>query len=120
MGLALFCVINPVLGFSPFESGLNIIEFLLLLVSTTFIAIAGYLQNDLFDINPDSINKPGKNLVGRKFRVHIIQILYWVFNIIGILAGVFLSFTEFSVKVQARKSVVLTRTETFMLLAEQM
>ena len=92
MGLALFCVINPVLGLSPFKSGLNITEFLLLLVSVTFIAIAGYLQNDLFDINPDSINKPGKNLVGRKFRIYIIQILYWVFNIIGILAGVFLSF----------------------------
>ena len=92
MCLALFCVINPVLGLSPFESGLNITEFLLLLISTTFIAIAGYLQNDLFDINPDSVNKPGKNLVGRKFRVYIIQILYWVFNIIGILAGVYLSF----------------------------
>lgn len=92
MSLALFCVINPVLGLNPFESGLNITEFLLLLISTTFIAIAGYLQNDLVDINPDSVNKPGKNLVGRKFRVYIIQILYWVFNIIGILAGVLFSF----------------------------
>jgi len=92
MSLALFCVINPVLGLNPFESGLNITEFLLLFISTTFIAIAGYMQNDLFDINPDSVNKPGKNLVGRKFRVYIIQILYWVFNIIGILAGVLFSF----------------------------
>ena len=82
MGLMLFCVINPVLGLRFFEAGLNYIEFALLIASTTFIAVAGYLLNDIYDMNPDSVNKPGRNLVGRRFRVHIVQMTYWVLTIV--------------------------------------
>lgn len=92
MSLMLFCVINPVLGLENFEAGLGQINFILLLVSATFISIAGYLLNDLLDMNPDSVNRPGKNLVGRKFRVHVVQILYWVFTVSGILIGVYVSY----------------------------
>jgi len=92
MCFMLFCVINPVLGLEYFEAGLSITQFMLLIASTTFISIAGYLLNDLFDINPDSVNKPGKNVVGRKIRVQVVQILYWSFNITGILLGVYLAY----------------------------
>ena len=92
MSLTLFCVINPILGLSNFEAGLNPLNFILLLVSTTLIASAGYLLNDLVDMNVDSVNKPGRNIVGKKIRVHVVQILYWVFTILGILLGVYLSF----------------------------
>ncbi len=92
MFFMLFCVIYPVLGMGYFEAGLNITQFMMLIASTTFISIAGYLLNDLFDIKPDSINKPGKNVVGRKLRVHVVQILYWVFNISGILFGVYVAY----------------------------
>ncbi len=92
MCLILFCVINPVLGLKYFEAGLSITQFILLIASTTLISIAGYLLNDLFDINPDAVNKPGKNFVGRKFRVHVVQILYWAFNITGILIGVYVAY----------------------------
>ena len=92
MCLALFGVINPVLNLRPFEAGLSQTEFLLLAVATSFIAIAGYLLNDIRDMNPDSVNKPEKNLVGRKFSVHSVQILYWIFTITGILAGILLSY----------------------------
>ncbi len=88
----LFCVINPVLGLRIFEAGLNLINFLLLIMATSSIAMAGYLQNDLLDINPDSVNKPGKNMVGRRFRVHVVQILYWIFTVSGVLLGVYVSF----------------------------
>jgi 4-hydroxybenzoate polyprenyltransferase len=92
MFFMLFCVIYPVLGMGYFEAGLNMTQFILLMISTTFISIAGYLLNDLFDINPDTVNKPGKNVVGRKIRVHVVQLLYWVFNITGILFGVYVSY----------------------------
>ena len=92
MSLMLFCVINPVLGLENFEAGLSISQFILLIASTTFISIAGYLLNDLFDINPDQVNKPGKNMVGRKFRVHVVQILYWIFTVSGVLLGVYVSY----------------------------
>jgi len=92
MSLIFFCVINPVLGLENFEAGLSISQFILLVASTTFISIAGYLLNDLFDINPDQVNKPGKNMVGRKFRVHMVQILYWIFTVSGVLLGAYVSY----------------------------
>ncbi len=92
MCLALFGVINPVLSLQPFEAGLNMTEFLLLVGATTFIAVAGYLLNDVSDMNPDSVNKPGKNQVGRRFAVHVVQIAYWLFTVLGVVAGTYFSY----------------------------
>jgi len=92
MSFTLFCVINPILGLPNFKAGLDPLNFILLLVSTTLIASAGYLLNDLVDMNVDSVNKPGRNVVGKKIRVHVVQILYWVFTILGVLLGVYLSY----------------------------
>ncbi len=91
MLLILFCVIRPGLGYGGFEIGLSVLEFLLLVAASLFIAIGGYLINDFYDMNADSVNKPGVNQVGRKFPVYIIDILYWVFTITGIGSGALLS-----------------------------
>lgn len=57
-----------------------------LIVASVFIAAAGYIINDYFDLNIDQINKPGKNvfsnLVNRRWAI----IWHFVFSIIGILA----------------------------------
>lgn len=87
----LLFVINPLLGAGSFAIGLSVIEFLLLLFATIFITIGGYLINDFFDMDADRINKPGKNLVGGKWPVATVQILYWVFTVVGVLLGVLLS-----------------------------
>jgi 4-hydroxybenzoate polyprenyltransferase len=71
--------------------GLSGIEFSLLLFATLFITVGGYLINDFFDMDADRINKPGKNLVGGKWPVVTVQILYWVFTLVGVLLGVLLS-----------------------------
>lgn len=92
MSLTLFCVINPTLGVAAFDAGLNRLNFLLLMIATSLIASAGYILNDIFDMEVDSVNKKGKNVVGRKIRVHVAQILYWVLTILGVLLGLFLSF----------------------------
>lgn len=91
MKLIQFCVINPLLGIDWSFAGMSMIEFGLLISATIFITMGGYLINDVFDIEADRLNKPGKNQVGFKFSVVNIQILYWVFTIIGILLGVGLS-----------------------------
>jgi 4-hydroxybenzoate polyprenyltransferase len=87
MGLVLFALINPILSLRPFEAGMNATQFLLLVAAVTFIAVAGYLINDIHDMDADAVNKPGKNVVGRKISVHTVRILYWVFNILGVAAG---------------------------------
>jgi 4-hydroxybenzoate polyprenyltransferase len=91
MFFILLFVIDPLLGAESFEMGLSEWEFLLLLSATLFITAGGYLINDFFDMDADRINKPGKNLVGGKWSVATVQVLYWVFTLLGVGLGVLLS-----------------------------
>lgn len=91
MAFMLYFLINPMLGMTDNEGGLNFFEFLLLVIATVFISVGGYLINDFFDMNVDEVNKPGKNQVGRFFPVFTVQVMYWAFTILGVLAGIWLS-----------------------------
>lgn len=92
MKLLLFFVISPALGLEWFAGGMDVWEFSLLVLATLFIAIGGYLVNDFADMNPDSINKPGKNLVGGKFSVLMTNTLYWIFTVSGVVLGTLMSY----------------------------
>ncbi len=92
MAMVLLFMVLPMLGLGWFEHGLCPGKFLLLVFSTVFIAIGGNIVNDIYDINADSINKPGKNMVGKGISVSTAWTLYWVFTIIGLLLGTLLSF----------------------------
>ncbi|MCF6169829.1 MAG: geranylgeranylglycerol-phosphate geranylgeranyltransferase [Bacteroidales bacterium] len=92
MKLLLFFVISPALGLDWFEGGMDVWEFTLLVAATLFLAMGGYLINDFFDMNADSVNKPGKNLVGGKFSVFTTNTLYWVFTLSGVLLGSWFSY----------------------------
>ena len=63
------------------------ILFFLLVLSTVFIAAAGYVINDIYDIKTDKINKPDKVIVGRFISEKQAKTLYYSFNVIGILLG---------------------------------
>ena len=91
MALVLLFMVFPLLGLGWFEHGLCPGKFMLLVFSTVFIAIGGNIVNDIYDINADSINKPGKNLVGKGVSVSTAWVLYWVFTIVGLLLGTLLS-----------------------------
>ena len=88
----LFFVISPILGTRSLVDGMGIIEISLLIVSTLFIAIGGYIVNDVFDINSDSINKQGKNIIGQSITINNAYTLYWITTFIGIISGVLLSY----------------------------
>jgi len=91
MVLTQVLVINPILNTPVFEAGMSLFEFAFLLIATLLITIGGYLINDYFDMQADSINKPDENQVGKKFAVARVQLLYWVITIVGVLAGTYLS-----------------------------
>jgi len=91
MVFTLMFVIDPLLGVDSFVIGFTGSEFSLLILSTLFITIGGYLINDIFDLDADRINKPGKNVVGGKWPVFTVQVMYWVFTLAGVALGVFLS-----------------------------
>lgn len=85
-------VINPLLGMSSFSGGLSVFEFVLLGLATIFIAIGGNIVNDISDTNSDSVNKPGRNPVGRGVSVANSWSLYYVFTILGVVAGSLVSY----------------------------
>lgn len=92
ISLILLFIIVPVLGINVFSDGLSYVEFTLLMFSTILIAIGGYIINDIFDINTDSINKQGKNVVGGRISIDFAYTLYWITTITGVLSGVLLSY----------------------------
>lgn len=67
------------------------LNLLILVLCTTFIAAAGYVINDYYDIKIDYVNKPDRVVVGRFFKRRAIIILHATFNFIGILGGFWLS-----------------------------
>lgn len=92
MTLLLLFVIGPSLGISVFEDGMSLTEYSLLIAATLLIAVGGYIINDVFDINADSINKPGKNIIEKTISINIAYKLYWITTISGILIGTLLSY----------------------------
>ncbi|MEO5563689.1 MAG: geranylgeranylglycerol-phosphate geranylgeranyltransferase, partial [Chitinophagaceae bacterium] len=58
-----FCIYYPLYeGHIPAK---DTMRFVLLVVASVFIAAAGYIINDYFDINIDEVNKPQKMVVGK-------------------------------------------------------
>lgn len=70
---------------------LDTLHFTLLTISTVFIAIAGYIINDIQDVEADLINKPDKVYAGKKISIPKANNLFLTFNSIGVLLGFYLS-----------------------------
>jgi 4-hydroxybenzoate polyprenyltransferase len=75
-----------------FPAHLTKIDFLLLAFSTLLIAAAGNIINDVFDVRSDEINKPGKNIIGKKVSAENGKRLFFSFSAAGILIGFYLAF----------------------------
>ncbi len=60
-------------------------RFALLALASFFIAAAGYIINDYFDINMDEINKPDKIVVGRIMKRRWAIVWHFVFSAAGVL-----------------------------------
>jgi 4-hydroxybenzoate polyprenyltransferase len=61
-------------------------------LSTIFIAAAGYIINDYYDIKIDIINKPRRVVVGKFLTRREAMIIHTAFNFIGIELGLILSY----------------------------
>lgn len=65
----------------------------LLVLSTVFIAAAGYVINDYYDVKIDFINKPNKVVVGKVVKRRIVMAIHILLNTSGIFIGFNLSLT---------------------------
>lgn len=72
-------------------SRLNDFNLFLLVISTIFIAAAGYIINDYYDVKIDYINKPERVIVGKILKRRIVMVAHTILNMSGILIAFTLS-----------------------------
>ena len=68
-------------------------QYTLLIVATVLIAAGGYIINDIFDLEIDTINKPNQVIVGKNISENHAYILYAVLTILGVACGFILANT---------------------------
>ena len=80
-------------GFLPQGVGLHMsgFDFTLLVISTVFIAAAGYIINDYFDTKTDRINKPDRVVVGKTISRRWAITWHLVLSFLGLVIAVYLS-----------------------------
>ncbi len=74
------------------SSSYNLFHLFLLIASTLFIATAGNIINDVFDVEIDRINKPKKLIVSKHISIKFAKIIYGFLNTIGLLLGFYLCY----------------------------
>ena len=87
-----YLIMEPLLPTSNFELQFGDLQFFLLVLSTIFIAAAGYIINDYFDTRADLINKPARVVVGVEIGRRVAMILHAMLNVIGVGIGIYLAF----------------------------
>jgi len=71
---------------------LSNLDFSLLLLATIAIAAAGYINNDIYDVEADKVNKPSKVIIGKKITVKQGYTSYHILNVIALVAGFYVSY----------------------------
>ncbi|HVE61119.1 MAG TPA: geranylgeranylglycerol-phosphate geranylgeranyltransferase [Chitinophagaceae bacterium] len=61
-------------------------QLIWLVVASVFIASAGYIINDYFDLNIDQVNKPNKNVINKIIHRRWAIVLHFLFSITGLVA----------------------------------
>lgn len=85
-----YYIVAPLFTSQGIEPVLDDRNFILLTLSSVFIAAAGYIINDYFDLNIDRINKPDKLVVGKVIRRRWAIIWHWILSFAGIILGFYL------------------------------
>ncbi len=70
---------------------LNAFQFFLLVFAAICICAGGYIINDYYDVEIDSINKPEKQIIGKQISPKQAFNVYLILSAIGLAIGVYLS-----------------------------
>lgn len=82
-----YFIINPLMNTYGVSNPLPGLVFWILCLSTIFIAGAGYVINDIFDIQIDAVNKPSDKMIGKLISLEKARRFYWLINGAGLLTG---------------------------------
>ena len=83
-----YVLFDPAFGASITLNGFG---FSLLVISTLSIAAAGYIINDIYDVETDTINHPNSVIVGRLITEKTAYNLYIILTVVGVALGFYLS-----------------------------
>ncbi|MEO8933603.1 MAG: geranylgeranylglycerol-phosphate geranylgeranyltransferase [Xanthomarina sp.] len=86
-----YMLLEPFLKATNLSITLNLFGFILLVLATVCIAAAGYIINDIYDIEIDKVNRPERVIVGKSISEKTANNLFIIFNVIGVLLGFYLS-----------------------------
>lgn len=78
-----FCIFYPLYRHAIPDN--DLLNFILLCAASLFIAAAGYVINDYFDINIDEVNKPHKMVVDKIIHRRWAIAWHFIFSITGIV-----------------------------------
>ena len=87
MILTKYALINSFIS----DPSLTSIDFIILSLSILFITAGGYIINDLFDIEADTINKPLKVYISKSISKKNAWVIYLLSSTLGVILGIYLS-----------------------------
>ena len=87
MILTKYALINSFIS----EPSLTSIDFIILSLSILFITAGGYIINDLYDIEADTINKPLKVYISKSISKKNAWFIYLLSSTLGVSLGIYLS-----------------------------
>lgn len=85
-----YCIYTPLLQNPP--SNNNQFLFFILMAASIFIAAAGYIINDYFDIQIDIINKPQRIVINKFIKRRWAIVWHLLLSVMGILLSLYVSF----------------------------
>lgn len=87
-----YALLEPLKVDYGIHTALTSLYFCILVLSTLCIAAAGYIINDIEDIEADTINKPNRVIVGQYISEKRATLLFISLNVIGVLLGLLVSY----------------------------
>lgn len=87
-------IIAPALKKEGIELDLSTVSFLLLSLTTLLITFGGYVINDIFDQDTDTLNKGDKRAIGVWMSAGRAMAIYLIVGIIGFILATYLAWTE--------------------------
>jgi 4-hydroxybenzoate polyprenyltransferase len=86
-----YALLEPFLEATNLRITLNLFGFSLLVLATLCLAAAGYIINDIYDVEIDKVNRPERVIVGNSISEKTANTYFIVFNVIGVILGFYLS-----------------------------
>lgn len=87
-----WCLILPTLEYWHIEPMMTTPQFIMLTIATMALTASGNVINDYFDVRPDSINRPERQIVDRLIDRKTTLLIHVLLTLIGVFCGLFLSF----------------------------